>query len=227
METRRDLAYDKSIGFLHFLLDQEGFAFQWDREKNRITGNWNGEPYAYRLPPVFPIPPTDGSLQAYLDSIPAVPPSFLLILIQSGHSAIAYIADGDILHHKVIKKYMVRGNGRSQVGYLQSRGKSKAGSRIRLANTVLFFEDINEKLREWDKTAEATRILVSCTEKLRPLWFGSDPTPPFEKDDPRIAKVPHDVHRPDSEELARVHKAVLRARWEGPASLVDDFFAGE
>lgn len=225
METRRDLAYDKSIGFLHFLLTEEGFVYEWDRDKNRISGLWRGQPCAFRLPPTFPMPLEKETFASYLAAVPAMHLPFLLILIQSGHSAIAYVEDGELVHHKVIKKYMVRGNGRSQVGYLQSRGKSKAGSRIRLANTVLFFEDINEKLREWGKTEQAARILVSCTEKLRPLWFGSDPTPPFEKSDPRITKVPLDVQRPDTEELGNITKAVLRGRWEGPAAPVDTFFS--
>jgi hypothetical protein len=138
---------------------------------------------------------------------------------------LAYFDAGEMLHHKVIKKYMVRGNGRAQVGYLQSRGKSKAGSRVRLANTVSFFEDINEKLREWEKVDQASRILVSCGEKLRPLWFSSQITPPFDKHDPRLTKVPFDVHRPDLEELLRINKSILRGRWEGPVQLVDDFFA--
>jgi hypothetical protein len=60
--------------------------------------------------------------------------------MQAGHSALAYFEDGEMRHHKVIKKYMVRGNGKAQVGYLQTRGKSKAGSRIRLANTVSFLK---------------------------------------------------------------------------------------
>ncbi|MEO1451203.1 MAG: hypothetical protein AAFV07_16855 [Bacteroidota bacterium] len=39
--------------------------------------------------------------------------------------------------------------GKAQISYLNTRGKSKAGSRIRLANTVAFFEEINERLQDW------------------------------------------------------------------------------
>jgi hypothetical protein len=226
METKRDLAYDKSLGFMQFLLSQPAIQYAWDREKNRLTGHWEGHVWSFRLPVPLPIPDSAISFPAFLEAIPAIPPSYLLILIQAGHSALAYFEGGEMLHHKVIKKYMVRGNGRAQVGYLQTRGKSKAGSRVRLANTVSFFEDINEKLREWDKTAQATRILISCGDKLRPLWFSSHVTPPFEKHDPRITKVPLDVQRPDLAELTSINKVVLRGRWEGPAELVDAFFAG-
>lgn len=225
METRRDLAYDKTIAFLHRLLADADATWDWDPAKNRLTGNWRALPFSFRLPPVLPPPAAEQSLAAYVDAIPTVPPNYLLILIQAGHSALAYFEEGEMAQHKVIKKYMVRGNGRAQVGYLQTRGKSKAGSRVRLANTVTFFEDINEKLRAWEVTDAATRILVSCGEKLRPLWFGSRITPPFDKDDPRIAKVPLDVQRPDMEELLRMHKQLQRGRWEGPAAPIDAFFA--
>jgi hypothetical protein len=96
---------------------------------------------------------------------------------------------------------------------------------VRLANTVSFFEDINEKLTEWEVVDEAVRILVSCPVSLQPLWFQSRVVPPFSKDDPRITKVPLDVHRPDLEELLRVQKILERGRWEGPAAIVDAFFA--
>ncbi len=225
METKRDLAYDKSLALIPYLSAQIETPMDWDRAKNRLTGLWQGQTFSFRLPVPLPIPEERMPLATYLAMVPAIPPSYLLILIQAGHSALAYFEDGDMLHHKVIKKYMVRGNGRAQVGYLQSRGKSKAGSRVRLANTVSFFEDINEKLREWDCTDDAVRILISCGEKLRPLWFSSHVTPPFDKDDPRITKVPLDVQRPDLEELTKINKVLLKGRWEGPAELVDAFFA--
>jgi Bacteroidetes VLRF1 release factor len=227
METRRDLAFDKSLGFLHFLLRQPDLTYDWDRSKNRLTGTLQGSAFAYRLPLPLPIPDAKQAFPQYLADLPPNPQPYLLILIQAGHSAIAYFDGEELLHHKVIKKYMVRGNGRAQVGYLQTRGKSKAGSRVRLANTVTFFEEINEKLREWDVTERATRILISCGEKLRPLWYASHITPPFDKDDPRISKVPFDVQRPGLEELQNIHKSVLRSRWEGSAAPIDAFFAGE
>jgi hypothetical protein len=226
METRRDIAYDKSIPFLEYLLALPSFEFQWDQEKQKIYGMYDGQPWSFRMPLPFPLPLTDTMpFPSYLEMVPSSPVPHFLILIQAGHSAMAYFEDGEMVHHKVIKKYMVRGNGRAQVNYLQSRGKSKAGSRIRLANTISFFEDINEKLREWDKADTVERILISCPIQLQPLWFQSRIRPPFDKDDPRMIKVPLDVQRPDLEELENVHKTILRGRWEGPAEIVDAFFS--
>ncbi len=172
------------------------------------------QPFEFLMPWSFPVPSADISLEDYLEDLPLVPPPYLLILMQAGHSALGYFDEGEVVMHKVIKKYMVRaGQGKAQIGYLGSRGKSKAGSRIRLANSVRFFEDINEKLTEWGVADEVERILVSCPVRLGPLWYGSKTPPPFEKEDPRIRKVPLDVHRPDHEELLRVNRVGLCGYW--------------
>lgn len=225
METRRDIAYHKTTDFLRFLMGLPHLPYEWDTEKMKLQGTVSGEPWSFRLPLTFPVAHPHQPLDHYLSLVPRQPVPHLLILIQAGHSAMAYIEDGAMLHHKVIKKYMVRGNGRAQVGYLRTRGKSKAGSRIRLANSVSFFEDINEKLHEWDVVERVERILVSCPIQLQPLWFQSRVSPPFGKEDPRILKVPLDVQRPDLEELEKVQKAISRGRWEGPAAVVEAFFA--
>ena len=102
--------------------------------------------------------------------------------------------------------------GKAQISYLNTRGKSKAGSRIRLANTVRFFEEINERLTEWEEDLEPQRILYSCTPQLWGLLFGSQVPPPFEKKDPRLIKVPTDVHVPDHAEMMRINEFVLQGR---------------
>jgi hypothetical protein len=225
METRREIAFDRTIAFIEYLQALEGISLEWDREKQKLLGKFGNEAWSLRMPLPWPIASSTISLAQYLQTLPESPPPYLLIILQAGHSAMAFFEDAEMLHHKVIKKYMVRGNGKAQVGYLQTRGKSKAGSRIRLANSVAFFEDINEKLSEWGVVDRANRILISCPISLQSLWFESRIQPPFSKDDPRILKVPVDVHRPDLEELERVNRLILRAKWEGPASIVDAFFA--
>jgi hypothetical protein len=224
METRRELAEDKCRAFVAYLFSQPCFEALWEPERLRLAGKWEGLPCSLRLPPAWPPARAGQPLADYLAALPDTPPPFLLVLIQAGHSAIGFSAGGELLQHKVIKKYMVRGNGRAQVGYLETRGKSKAGSRVRLANTVSFFEDINGKLAEWEVADSAARIFYSCSEKLRPLWFGSKVAPPFDRDDPRLQKVPHDVQRPGLEELVKVNRSLQRGRWEGPAAPVDAFF---
>ena len=190
---------------------ENDYPLEWDREKMKVEGrNAAGDPFEFRMPWSFPLPEAEQSLADYLEELPYSPPPYLLILIQAGHSAMGYFEDGEVMHHKVIKKYMVRaGQGKAQIGYLSTRGKSKAGSRIRLANSVRFFEDINEKITEWCVVDEVERILVSCPIRLMSLWFGSKTPPPFEREDPRFRKIPLDVHRPDHEELLRVNRVGL------------------
>lgn len=209
--------------FLQLLKQQlEKGPCDWDWENGWLRGqDEQGQTWSLKVPtclPPVPILPArsryDGpakpaiDLKTWTESLPELPPPFLLILIQAGHSALGMFKDGEVGHHKVIKKYMVRGSGKSQVSYLATRGKSKAGSRIRLANTVRFFENINEKLLEWGNTATVPRILVSCPVRMQSLWFKADPPPPFPKEDERLAKVPFDVQRPDLEELLRVARLV-------------------
>ncbi|MEM8895691.1 MAG: hypothetical protein AAGC88_14000, partial [Bacteroidota bacterium] len=70
------------------------------------------------------------------------PSNYLLLLIQTGHAAIGYFEGGENKAHKVFKSYLVRKKqGISQLKYLKTKGKSKAGSRVRLGNAVDFFEN--------------------------------------------------------------------------------------
>ena len=152
-------------------------------------------------------------------SLPPTPPDFLLVLIQAGHAAFGHFVGGEPSKHKVVKKYMVLGSGKAQVSYLSTRGKSKAGSRVRLANTVRFFEDINEKLIEWNCHADVQRILLGCPIRLGVLWHEADPPPPFDKADPRIQKVPFDTGRPDLDTLLHIGRQVCFGWAEGNVPL--------
>ena len=100
--------------------------------------------------------------------------------------------------------------GKSQISYLKTRGKSKAGSRIRLANTVRFFEEINERLTTYEEEYEPERMIYSCTAQLWGLLFQSKVPPPFEKKDPRLIKVPKDVNIPTYEELLNVNEFIQK-----------------
>lgn len=208
MSKGQPYRYADAIAYLEALV-QERDDWVWDREKMKLkSADANEEEgFEFAMPWYFPRPEEGIELEDYLETLDLVPPPYLLILIQAGHSSIGYFEEGEVMFHKTIKKYMVRaGQGKAQIGYLNTRGKSKAGSRIRLANTVSFFEDINAKLTEWEVVAEVERILIHCPIRLQPLLYGSKVPPPFSKEDPRIRKVPLDVHRPDHAELLRVSK---------------------
>ena len=100
----------------------------------------------FRLP--LPLTNIDTTLTEYLQYFPQEMPNYVIYMIQAGHCAMAYVEEGQVIEHKTIKTYMVRKKqGKNQLKHLESKGKSKAGSRIRLTNTVHFFEDINERLQ--------------------------------------------------------------------------------
>jgi hypothetical protein len=156
----------------------------------------------FRLPLSFPLLKTN-SLAEYMTCISERPLSLLIVLIQAGSASIGFFNDATLVHHKVIKKYMVRKKqGKAQISYLNEKGKSRAGSRIRLANTYDFFEEINQKLWDWNITPE--RILYSCPIKLWNLVFESKIDSFFSKSDERLLKIPRDVQIPNFDELKRI-----------------------
>lgn len=211
MARPRRYRYAESLALLRAWRDDPPGHLDWDRAKQKLTvrDDTGVKQFTFRLPLPFP-PASEGiSLAEYLEDVPETPPPYLLLLLQAGHSALGYFEEGEVVHHKVIKKYMVRARqGKAQIGYLNTRGKSKAGSRVRLANTISFFEAINAKVTEWDIMNGVERILLSCPVRMKPLLFQSKVPPPFTKDDPRLLKVPLDIHRPDLEELKRVNRII-------------------
>jgi|GEM_PF-5727228 len=142
------------------------------------------------------------------------PLSYALILIQAGRASVAIAAADEIICSKQIQKYMVRkSQGKSQLTYLNEKGKSRLGSRIRLRQSDEFFDEINERLKNWSGLYEVSQIFLSCTPKLKGLWFQSSPSPPFAKSDHRWRRIPFMVRPPGQEEMFRIQKLLCRAEW--------------
>jgi hypothetical protein len=176
----------------------KGILGLYDSEKHTISlYNSAGNSFAkLRLPIHFATPHASLELRDYC-----------IILVQSGSAAIGYIQEGELLHHKVFKSYMVRmKQGTSQIKYLKTKGKSKAGSRVRLGNSKDFFENINERLQEWFETLPIDCIAFSCSKILLPFFFNSSTACPFYKHDERIYKIPRHIESPNLEELLAVQK---------------------
>ena len=121
----------------------------------------------------------------------------LYITIESGNAAICMMEGKENVYHTTFSAYMTRKKqGFSQIKYLKKKGKSKAGSRVRLAKTVTFFENINETLTELLDEYEIDRIALGCSTTLIPFLFQSKVACPFDKRDPRLYKIP--LHIPQS-----------------------------
>lgn len=203
------LDFEKSLLLLSRIA-QEDFPYRIEAEykKHRLEAiDENRNPlWEFRLPlPLATLPMERSSWRPYLENLEEDMPNYSLVLIQLGAAALGYYEEGEVYAHKTFKRYMKRHKrGKAQISYLNTRGKSKAGSRVRLANTVRFFEEINEKMREWEEDYEIEKIIYSCSAQVWGLLFQSQIAPPFEKKDPRLTKVPMDVKVPGFEEMQRV-----------------------
>lgn len=170
----------------------------------------DGHPRELMLPLVFP-KIVSGTAEDILRQVRAMKHNYTIILIQSGAAALGFFEGAKVKRHKVIKKYMVRQKqGKSQIKYLKSKGKSRLGSRIRLKNAISFFEEINETLGDFDMASTSETILLSVPVNLKNMFFTANPPPPFEKRDPRIKKVPLDIRLPRFKELEHVNWVMSR-----------------
>ena len=170
----------------------------------------DGIEYTLVLPLVLPSI-AQADVAGILQQLRRATRTYTIILVQAGAAALGYYENGDIAHHKVIKKYMVRQKqGKSQLNHLKSKGKSRLGSRIRLKNSIAFFEEINETLTVWNVAAKSETLLMALPISLKSLFYTANVPPPFEKRDPRIKKVPLDIRIPNFKELEHVNWVVSR-----------------
>lgn len=173
-------------------LNELGFSRSYDFEKNAFYYQKEGNEFQLRLPITLSV--QDGEIDE------AHKVKYLMLLVQTGSSAIGVFEGEDCLSHKVFSAYMVRKKqGKSQIKHLKTKGKSRAGSRVRLAKTLLFFEDINERVTRHFGEHEFDRIAFSCSKILMPFLWGSKVPTPFEKKDERIYRIPKHLHQPNYE----------------------------
>lgn len=173
-------------------IDSLGLTKHYDFEKHAFYYEKEGEQFQFRLPITL------GVKNDLIDEAHIV--KYLMLLVQTGSSAIGVFEGDKCLEHKVLSAYMVRKKqGKSQIKHLKTKGKSRAGSRVRLAKTLEFFENINERITRHIEENEFDRIAFSCSKILMPYLFGSKIPTPFEKKDPIIYRIPKHLHQPNFE----------------------------
>lgn len=230
------LSYTQAHQFYDYLLEERyDLKLQLNVKKNALVAlDTNFDPiFEFRFPLPYPTIEENNLGEAetpntYFEKISTTIPDYLLLLIQAGNAALGYFEEGEMVNHKVIRKYMIRKKqGKFQGSHLKTKGKSKYGSRVRLQNTVDFFEDINQKINDWEVTDHAERIIYSASITLWNMLFDSKVACPFGKDDNRLRKVPKDVHIPTYEELLRINQFAHQGFVHifQPIDL-DDFFEG-
>tara|TARA_R110001599_G_scaffold130560_2_gene305822 strand:- start:4964 stop:5647 length:684 start_codon:yes stop_codon:yes gene_type:complete len=188
-------------------VDHLGFQTHYDYEKHRIELSLEGqdrEAY-FRLPLTLNC---NESLDLCFDK----EVKYLMLLVQSGSASIGVFKGEECLAHKVFGAYMVRKKqGKSQIKHLKTKGKSRAGSRVRLASTLEFFENINLRLQDHFKECEFDRIALSCSKILIPYLFGSKENTPFDKKDDRLYRIPKHLHQPNFEVMLGMQKYLNKA----------------
>lgn len=137
----------------------------------------------------------------------------VVLLLQAGAMAFGCWRGDELVLHKAVKKYVVRGNGRSQATHLKTRGKSRYGSRLRLQNWRSLLGETNQRLADCEAQFGASeRIFYSVAVRTWSDLFEAAPPPPFSRDDHRLRRLPLHVHRPNHEELLRIRRKMLSGR---------------
>tara|TARA_R110002012_G_scaffold228194_2_gene400477 strand:+ start:85753 stop:86466 length:714 start_codon:yes stop_codon:yes gene_type:complete len=130
-----------------------------------------------------------------------------LVMIRAGIAVTGYFHNGEMMDHKVFRAYMVRQKqGKSQIKYLKTKGKSRAGSRLRLGESDQFFNEINQRLQQYAENFAIDMWGISCSKTLWPYFFGSETPTPFSKNADNLFSVPFHVQQPDFETLKDIHK---------------------
>ncbi|MEP3390400.1 MAG: hypothetical protein ABJO02_19570, partial [Reichenbachiella sp.] len=114
------------------------------------------------------------------------------------------------IYHTTFSAYMTRKKqGVSQIKYLNKKGKSRAGSRVRLAKTIEFFENINSTLSELLANHEIDRLALNCSTTLIPYLHQSKVPCPFEKKDDRLYKIPLHISQSNFTNLDKAIKKLM------------------
>lgn len=137
----------------------------------------------------------------------------VIVSVKSGMAVTAFYENGQLADHKVFRAYMVRKKqGKSQIKHLKTKGKSRAGSRVRLQETLEFFESINERLQFYFEEKHVDLIALGCSPTLMPYFFNSKKATPFGKSDPRIFKIPIHVPTATFENMEKTYRTISQTK---------------
>ena len=201
------------------------FMARWPETCADERGGWfapsdsEDEPPARLVPPlVLPAPAPGEAAAVWLDRLPVALGVEVVVLLQAGAAALGLWCDDELVVHKALKKYVVRGSGKAQPTHLKTRGKSRYGSRLRLRNARALLVEVNERLGDWWRESGAfDRVHWSCPKRTWPELFATRPAPPFGRDDPALCRVPWDVHVPNHAELLRIRRLLTQGFVQSPS----------
>jgi hypothetical protein len=186
------------------IITRTNWNFESERNMLHIRDSEDRKSLIVRIPVQYTI--------ASIENRPRLEPvadEYILFLVRAGNCALGRFADGEWPAHRVIRKYMTRKKqGKSQLSYLKTKGKSRLGSRVRLQQSREFFSEINQWLCEELHSGEVDRIGVFCPPLLWGELFQAEPLPPFDKKDQRLFRIPVNINTPNFTELQRVNRVI-------------------
>lgn len=151
-----------------------------------------------------------------LEALPESPGQGVIVLVRAGATALGVWNDDELLRHKVIKRYVVRGKGKAQPMHLKTKGKSRYGSRLRLQGYKAQLEETIGRLLEWrEEYGKPDQFLLSCGKRLLGDLRQMDPPLPT---DVEARRIPFEVRESSFEELTRIRK---RTEWGRIERLVE------
>jgi hypothetical protein len=187
----------------------QGFDCAFHGERLRFEAG----PMHLQPPLVLPVPEGCHSLGEYVDKLPLEPGLQAVIVLQAGASSMGMFDGGSVLRTKTIKRYVVRGKGRAQPTHLNSKGKSRYGSRLRLQNAKAILEETNAKLQDWwEEFGTPDEIFYNAPVRLWADLLRSKPGPPFEAKDQDLVRIPRDLPIPTTEVMLRAYRSVCYGR---------------
>ncbi len=160
-------------------------------------------------------------------------PKYLILLIRAGYSSLGIIENDEFTRHKVVTKYMVRKKqGKAQLTYLTTKGKARGGAKLRLAKSIEFFQEIRQKLDEWNEIIKNMNIIFyQCSPRLWNGLFKTKSKFPmaFSQKDIRLRRIPITTYKPTFKEMRRVKyslsKGSLQIKSEGKINSIEDAFS--
>lgn len=203
----KSLFYDSiQLANLQKKLIDQGFVMEYSYEKHRFEIHKEGfDSDAFLRLPITTTYQGKGFLK---DKVV----TYIMVLVQSGSASIGVFEGEKCLHHKVFGSYMVRKKqGKSQIKYLKTKGKSRAGSRVRLASTLEFFDNINTRLQSHFDEYAFDRIALSCSKILIPYLYNAKVATPFGKKDEHIYRIPKHLHQPNYEVMLGMQRYLNKA----------------
>ena len=201
------LHQSKVLSFLQKLCGFENIYPFYDVKKHQweFLNNESEKLAIVNLPLLWPSAST--SCKDYIDTSFQPYSNYSIIMAQAGQACLGYVENNQLIKHKVIRKYMVRKKqGKSQLSYLKTKGKSRAGSRIRLDNSEAFFEEIHQVFKDWQIDIKSEVILYNMPPAIWGYLFNIPDILTIKKEDNRWRKVGFNFEKPGFEDLKKVIK---------------------